>query len=184
MKPKQYFFVLLGIIAALIVAGGFGYYWAMERVKATSTQLSQNLADQAAAQDTLDNLSQLKVQYSREIVPLLPLINEALPSDKNQTEILAQLQYIAGEAGLSLSSVTFPSPVGLPSAVSQTVPAGIALALPVNFQLQGSFDQLQTFLTKVENLSRLTNVTTLSVARPDRTKPIIYTMTLNAYVKP
>ncbi len=184
MTPKQFFFVLLGGIVALVAAGGGGYYYALSSVKVTSDRLATQLAEQNAADEQLSYLAKLKNQYQRDIVPILPLIEEALPRTKHQSEILAQLQRVAGESGLAITSVAFASPTGLPTTTSQTIPSGGVLAFPINFQVQGSYGQLQSFLTKVETLSRFTNVTTLSVTRPDKSKPIIYSMTVNAYVKP
>jgi len=184
MKPKQFFYVLIGIIAGLLAIGGVGYYFALTNVKATSDKLATQLAEQAAADEQSQYVSRIKTQYAHDIVPILPLIDDALPRSKNQTEILAQLQRIASESGLTIASISFASPIGLPTNTSQTVAVGGVLALPINFQVQGSFAQLQTFLTKVETLNRFTNVTTLSVSRADKTKPIVYAMTVNAYVKP
>jgi Tfp pilus assembly protein PilO len=184
MTPKRFFFVLLGIGVLLVAIAGTGYYFALNFVQSTRDRLATQLAQQAAADDQLGYLGKLKTQYTRDIVPILPLIDQALPHTKNQTEILSQLQTIAGESGLTISQVTFASPSGLPNATSQTIPSAGVLALPISFQVSGSFAQLQTFLTKVETLSRFTNVTTLSVTRPDKSKPIIYAMTVNAYVKP
>ncbi len=184
MSPKKFFFILLGGLSVLILASGSGYYFALGNIKTTSTKLSQQLADQSSASTTLDQLTKLQYQYNHEIKPIIPLIDAALPRTKNQTAILAQLQNLAGSAGLSLTSVAFPSPVGLPTNTSQTVQTGAALALPITFQLQGTYQQLQTFLTSVENLNRFTNVTNLAISRPDKSKPIVYSMTVNAYVKP
>jgi Tfp pilus assembly protein PilO len=184
MKPKQFFFVLIGVIGVLLAAGGGGYYFALQQVAATSQRLSVQLGEQGAADGQLQELTRVKNQYDREVVPLLPLIEEVLPRTKNQTEILAQLQRIAAESGLNLGAVTFASPQGLPGPTSQTTKSGAVLALPINFQVQGSFAQLQSFLTKVETLNRFTNVTNLVVTRPDKARPIVYTMNVNAYVKP
>ena len=184
MTPKRFFFILLGIGVLVLGAAGTGYYFALTFVQSTSTRLAAQMAEQTAADDKLSYLAKLKAQYTRDIVPILPLIEQALPRTKNQTEVLAQLQTIAGESGLVISQVTFASPTGLPTATSQTIPSGGVLALPISFQVSGSFAQLQNFLTKVETLSRFTNVTTLSVTRPDKAKPIIYSMSVNAYVKP
>jgi len=184
MNPKKFFFILLGGLSVLVLAAGGGYYYALGNIKTTSAELSQQLADQDAAATTIDQLTKLQNQYNHEIKPIIPLIDVALPRTKNQTEILAQLQTIAGGVGLSLASVAFPSPVGLPTNTSQTVATGTVLALPITFQLQGSYSQLQAFLTSVENLNRFTNVSTLAISRPDKTKPITYSMTINAYVKP
>jgi len=77
-----------------------------------------------------------------------------------------------------------PSPVGLPTSVSQTIKSGTVLAMPISFQLSGNYDQLQQFTAKVESLNRFTNVTNLAISRPDKTKPIVYSIALNAYIKP
>ncbi len=185
MKPKQFFYILVGVAVALAGAAGYGYYYALTMVTTTGTQLATQLGQQNAADNQIEYLGRLQNQYNREIVPILSRLDDVLPHTKNQTELLAQLQTLAASAGLTISSVTFTSPQGLPTNVTQTIPAGSGvLALPINFQVSGSFAQLQSFLTSVENLSRFTNVTTLSITRPDKTKPIVYAMTVNAYVKP
>lgn len=184
LKPKQFFFGLLAVNVVLLAAGAAGYYVALGHIKTTSDRLSQQLAEQAAAESQLSDLAKTDAQYRHDIVPILPLLDTTLPRSKNQTEILAQLQQLAGDSGITLANVSFTSPSGLPTATSQTVKAGPVLALPITFQLNGSFNQLQTFLGKVEKLSRFTNVTTLAVTRPDKTKPITYNITLNVYVKP
>ncbi|HSX02043.1 MAG TPA: type 4a pilus biogenesis protein PilO [Candidatus Saccharimonadia bacterium] len=184
MKPKQLFFILIAITTLLVAAGGAGYYYALTTVQTTQTKIADQEAQSNAADAEIQYIGKLSTQYAHEIVPILPLIDEALPRTKNQTEILAQLQSLAGGAGLAISSVTFASAQGLPTNTSQTVASGGVLALPISFQVQGSYAQLQTFLTSVENLSRYTNVTTLAITRPDKTKPIVYAMTVNAYVKP
>jgi Tfp pilus assembly protein PilO len=184
MTPKRFFYLLLGSGLLVLVAAGVGYYYALTFIQGTQNQLATQLAEQSAADDQLTYLGKLKNQYAHDIVPILPLIEQALPHTKNQTELLSQLQQIAQESGLSITSVSFTSGQGLPTATSQTVQNGTVLALPISFQISGSFTQLQTFLTKVETLSRFTNVTTLSVTRPDKSKPIVYSMTVNAYIKP
>jgi len=184
MKPKQFFFVVLGMIVVLAAAGGAGYYFAFTKLKAKAATESQLLADQSAASDEIDRLTRLKHQYDRDIVPILPLIDEALPKDKKQTEILAQLQTIASDVGLRIDSISMPRPLGLPTSVSQTIKAGNVLALPISFQLSGSYAQLQTFTSRVENLNRFTNITNLAINHTDKTKPIVYSISLNAYIKP
>jgi len=184
MKPKQFFLVLLGVFGVAVVVGGGGYYFAMKQLTAQSTALATDLAAQKDADAQLESLGRLKHQYERDIVPILPLLDEALPRDKKQTEILAQLQNIATQVGLQIASVSMPSPLGLPTSVSQTVKSGAVLALPISFQLSGTYDQLQEFTSRIENLNRFTNITNLGISRPDKTKPIVYSIALNAYIKP
>lgn len=183
MTPKKYFFTLLGIIVLLIAASGYGYYYAVTRINASKAELAMTLTDQEAAQQQLDDMAKLRIQYNRDILPILPRIIDALPRTKNQTEILAQLQSIATESGLSLTNVSLPSAAGLPGDTSQTVKTGTVLALPISFQLQGTYAQLQAFLTRVENLSRFTNVTSLAISHAEKNN-VTYSMTVNAYIKP
>jgi Tfp pilus assembly protein PilO len=184
MKPKQFFMVLLGIFAAIVLVGAGGYYLALQKLNADSAALGAQLAAQSAADEQIETLDRLKRQYDRDIVPILPLLEEALPRDKKQTEILTQLQSLATDAGLEITSISMPSPVGLPTSVSQTIKAGAVLALPISFQLSGSYDQLQRFTARVESLNRFTNITNLAISRPDKNKPIVYSIALNAYIKP
>jgi Tfp pilus assembly protein PilO len=183
MTPKKYFFILLGTIVLLIAASGYGYYVAVIRINTSKADYANTLAEQATAQQQLDDIDQLRNQYNRDVLPILGRINDALPHTKNQTEILAQLQSIASASGLALTNVTLPSAVGLPDNTSQTIKSGTVLALPISFQLQGSYSQLQTLLTKVENLSRFTNVTSLAISHDDKSN-VTYSMTVNAYIKP
>jgi Tfp pilus assembly protein PilO len=184
MKPKQFFYVVLGMIAVLALAGGGGYYLVWKQLQTQSATLATQLAEQKAVGDQIETLERLRRQYNRDIEPILPLMDAALPRDKKQTEILAQLQNIAQQVGLTIAAVSMPSPIGLPTSVSQTVKAGTVLALPINFQLAGSYTQLQDFTVKVENLNRFTNITILGISHPDKTRPIVYTISLNAYIKP
>lgn len=184
MKPKQYFMILIGFFAALVLAGGGGYYLALKELKSQSAKLSVGLATQADADTKIETLGRLKRQYTKDIEPILPLLDNALPRDKKQTEILAQLQSLAAQSGLEITSVNMPSPIGLPTTISQTIKSGAVLALPISFQLSGSYDQLQQFTSRVEKLNRFTNITNLAISRPDKAKPIVYSIALNAYIKP
>ncbi|GAC1372938.1 MAG: hypothetical protein NVSMB39_7190 [Candidatus Saccharimonadales bacterium] len=184
MKPKQFFYILIGLFGAVVIAGGAGYYKALKQMKTQSTQLSSGLAAQADADSKIENLTRLQHQYNRDIQPILPLLDQSLPRDKKQTEILTQLQTIASQVGLQITAISMPSPLGLPTSTSQTVRSGTVLALPITFQLAGSYDQLQQFTSRVENLNRFTNITNLAITRIDKSKPIIYSIALNAYIKP
>jgi hypothetical protein len=95
MKPKRFFFVVLGIGLVILAASGYGYYWARQQLVAQSGALGSKLAMQHDEDQQIAALQHTQLQYNREIVPILELIDEALPRDKKQTEILAQLQNIA-----------------------------------------------------------------------------------------
>jgi Tfp pilus assembly protein PilO len=186
MKPKQYFFVLLGILVVIIGGGGYGYYYALQQLKGQSAQMSTDLAEEAAAQTQIQSLQELEGNYNHNVVPMLPMIYAAIPTGKNQTEILAQIERIAENDGViqPFKSVSMPAPAGLPSTYSQTNKVGAVLALPISFEADGSYSQLQQFTYDLEHLNRYTNVVSLSINATDKSKPIAYTFTVNAYVYP
>jgi len=184
MKPHQLTIILGLALTVLLGLAGTGYYYGVRYLTTGTATLRTDLTEDAQAQADLDAITKAKSHYTKQIAPVVPLINAALPQTKEQTTILAQIERLAVGNGLVLSGVTMPGPVGLPSATSQTAAVGTALALPINFQVSGTYGQLQAFLSQLETLNRSTNVTTLTVSRPDPTKPIIYSVTLNAYVKP
>lgn len=184
MKPQTFTYILIGILAGLLLAGGGGYYYAVGYLKSESAKMSAHMGELEASEKRLAALSRAKRQYDQEVLPNASLIEAALPRSKSQSEVLAQLQRVAAANGLQITSIQMPSPVGLPSDVSQTVKAGSVLALPITFKIEGSYAQLQSFLRGVENLGRFTNITSLNITRPDPRRPIQYAVTLNAYIMP
>lgn len=189
MKPKTFFYTLIGILVALIIFGSAGYYFATKRLTDRTNQLKSTMLELAAADDQIAELTALKSRL-KKIEPSLPLIEAALPKTKRQSEFLLQLQSLAASRGLSVPSVSIGAPgtaagtSALPSATSQTAKAGDALVMPLTLQLSGSYDQLSGFLRDLERLNRYANVTSLTIAKADRSRTLSFTIGLNAYIKP
>lgn len=184
MKAKQFFFVSLGILAILVAGGAAGYYLASRLVQAKTTTLRHRLASQTVTDDEINSLANMKKAYEK-LQPLIPAIDAALPRSKQQSEIALQLRSLAASSGLSLPSINFSASTG-PAPTSQTVkgPSGV-LALPISFQLTGTYPQLQSFLRSLENLNRYTGVSSLSISRKDeRLKILNFSLIVNVYIKP
>ena len=180
MTPRKFFYILLGALALILVAGGYAYYYATTSLQEGTIKVSQRLGDQQLANERLAQLDDLKQQYQR-LQPLLPTINSALPAQKDQTRLALQLRNIASKSGMSLDGLTFPASTA-PGPVSQTVKVGDVLAIPVTFQLIGTYEQLQQFLQLQENLDRYTSVTSLTISS-DRSG-LSFNISLTAYLKP
>lgn len=183
MKPKQFFYVLLGIVVVAIGLGGAGYYYAMQYVRTQSTQLATEQAIQETAAQQIEQVDTLGAEYQKQVVPIMSLINDALPTDKNQTEILAQIERLAADNNMSVGTISMPNPTGLPSGASQTVSLGDVLALPIDFSVTGPYASLQTFTQALENLDRFTNITSLTI-QGQAGGIAEYTYNLDAYIKP
>lgn len=182
MKPQKFFWILMGALIILLGAGGTGYYFAVRYVGTAQQKLAQQYMAQNDADLQIQEITKLKAQYKHDVVPLQQKIEATLPRTKNQTEILAQLQRLATDSGLQISSVSFPNSAN-PTATSQAVKSGLVLALPVSFQTTGTYAQLETFLAKLESLNRFTSITNLAVSKVDA-KKISFSINMNAYFKP
>ncbi len=182
MKPQKFFWILIAALIVLLGIGATGYYFAVKYLGSAQTKLENQYIAQNDAEMQIQEITVLRSQYKREIVPLQQKIDATLPRTKNQTEILAQLQRLATDSGLQISSVSFPNSVN-PSATSQAVKSGLVLALPVSFQTTGTYTQLETFLAKLESLNRFTSITNLAVSKVDA-KKISFSINMNAYFKP
>jgi len=182
MKSKRFFFVLVGICVVLAGGLGAGYYFEIGHIKTESIKLSRQQADATLAGEQLDQLGDLKQQFA-EIQPVLTKLNIALPNQKNQSTVILQIQQLAANAGMTLPSASFQASSGLPSATSQTVVSNGVLALPISFQLSGSYAQLQTFLQQLEQLSRYNDVTALAITKSQTSSALAFSISLNMYMK-
>lgn len=184
IRPKEFFYIAGGTLAVVLIAGGWGYYWATQQLQARTVVLQKALGDSIIASDQINQLTHLQAQY-KSLQPFIAALDEALPTTKEQSEITLQLQTLTQQSDMSIASITFENDAGLPDSTSQTVTAGAVLQFPITFQLTGSFQQLETFLTQLEALNRYTDVTSLSIAKSSTNSNILtYTITLNAFLKP
>ncbi len=181
MNAKKFFFVMSGLLAIIIVAGGAAYYYASKNLHDGTQELAQKLGDEQLADDKLAQLQDLQKQYER-IQPMIPAIYAALPEQKLQSQIAVQLRSIASASGMKLDTLNFSAST-TPGPTSQTVQAGSILAVPVTFQLSGTYDQLQQFLNRQEHLSRYSSITSLAISAGD-TSSLSYDITLNVFIKP
>jgi Tfp pilus assembly protein PilO len=180
MNPKKFFYVLAGLLAALVIAGGAAYYLASQSLHTGTVTLSHQLGDEQIVDQKVSQLEDLDKQYQR-LKPSIPAIFDALPDQKLQSQIALQLRSIAGSSGMKLDTINFTASTA-PGPVSQTVQAGSILAVPVTFQLKGSYDQLQRFLDQQEHLNRYSSITSLGITSSGSS--LSYDITLNVFIKP
>lgn len=180
MNPQKFFHVLAGILAVIVLGGGTGYYFASSMLNDNTVTLSQRLADKDLADEKLSKYQDLRKQYNK-LAPVLDQLDQALPTDKRQSELSLQLQNIASASGMRIDSITFATST-TPGPTSQTTKVGDVLALPVTFQLHGTYNQLQSFLQKQERLNRYTSMTALDISGGG--SALNFGIQLNAFLKP
>src|SRR4051812_24948965 len=110
MKPKQFFYVALGLLAMVLAGGVAGYYYALQYLHQQSAVMAAQLAEQREADGQIAQLMNLQRKYNRDVIPILPVIDRALPHDKKQTEILQQIWQVGKDGGTPLTGITVPAP--------------------------------------------------------------------------
>lgn len=182
MTPKIFTFTLTGLVALLVGGIGYGYLMGKQIVTSSTNQLAVALADRDQADQTIGQLIELKRQYNQDVEPLLPKVDAFLPTSKQQSQVLLQLEALAGRHGVGISNINMPAPASVPSNTSQAVASGGLYALPITATVSGSYPNLQAFLKDVEQLNRFVNVANLTIGQTQGT--LTYTLQLNAYFKP
>ena len=182
MTPKRFSFALIGLLVMLAGGIGYGYWVGKATVSASTTKLSGALADRDQADQTISQLIELKRQYEQDVVPVMPKVDAFLPTSKQQSQVLLQLETLASRHNVNISVINMPNPASAPSSTSQAVASGGLFALPITMNTSGSYSNLQSFLKDVEQLNRFVNVTTLTIGSSD--SGLTYNLQLNAYFKP
>ncbi len=194
LQPKTFTYVLIGTIVALTLIGTVGFYFATKFMTAQKEALRQAKTDLYLAVQHNQQLVELKVKYSKASQKL-DEITAAMPSQKQQPEIIVQLKSEAEKIGFDLQSIQF---TGMASSVqkgktkdpnlTQTTKKGDIYILPVSLKLKGTFKQLSDYLTIIENLSRYNSAVSINIVKENESQSSTserdITILLNTYLKP
>jgi type IV pilus assembly protein PilO len=152
--------LILGILGIVIVV--IGYYFLL------LSPLLQSLNEQAQAQeDKQAQLEQVQQEVneleevrrnSPEIQRQLLELSKRVPTQPQIPTLVVQVEEIADASGVTQLSVD-PEPPTAPAG------GGDYQVVPVTMQFDGTYDQMQDFLLRTRNLTRLVTVTDLTYCR-------------------
>jgi type IV pilus assembly protein PilO len=152
--------LILGILGIVIIVIGF-YFLLL-------SPLLQSLNEQAQArEDKQDQLEEVQQQVneleevrskSPEIERQLLELSKRVPTQPQIPTLVVQVEEIADASGVTQLSVD-PEPPTAPAG------GGDYQVVPVTMQFDGTYDQMQDFLLRTRNLTRLVTVTDLSYCR-------------------
>lgn len=210
MKPKKFFFIMVGLFSLSLIGGGAMLYLAnnvlekrsgsVVELKLGSAEIEAQLSAYQAAKKDVEKYSYLN-----------DIISSALPQDKDQARTVREIFLLAQQAGIIIKSVQFPSSTlgavtAAPAAGTTTTatPAAITQAKPVT-GLNGvysietvvtpyaddkinivTYDQLISFLKKIESNRRAMQVSSIQLnpLGQSSSDSISFTVTLNIFIKP
>lgn len=184
MKPRQLYYVLfasLGVIALATLA----IFWLLHGQLNNRISTLQRLSgDIAIENEQLEHLKKLAADLEA-IEPLANKVQEVLPAQKQQDEVVAQISAIVRKNGLQLSGLTFESTKGLPDERSQTESSTISgiLLMPVHFTTESSYSKLVNLLQSFERQQRFMRVSTMEIGR-NNDGSIKANIALEVFLKP
>lgn len=179
-----------GTLILTFVALSFFSVFAISPTLSTITDLRKQLADNQAADSALKtkikNLSTLQQAYA-SLTPDLSYIDAAIPKNPNVIQLLAQIQGLSQDANVSLLSLQV-SDVSLITSKQSAVKKSsgeVAPSFAFLIRVQGSSDQLVSFLSKFISFDRITTIDSISYIT-DTKLNTVPTMTIhaNAYYLP
>jgi hypothetical protein len=209
MSPKRFSLVLLvclSLLGILALGGAVGGKVLLEKQSDKLTELKLQSKVQEQQQNSLTKAKKDIAAYSE----LNTIAKTLVPRDKDQAKTVREIASIASESGVSLQFISFPtSTLGQkPASSSNDGTSGSAAAasnsltqlkpvsglegvyqMDINVQSStsklASFDQLTTFLSKLEKNRRTAQVSSLTVNPDSKNRNLIsFSLTITVYVKP
>lgn len=158
LKLPTYQRVLILSILLLVVIGGFVYLFYLPKQEEYRDLQERNRTLMAKLQEDrriANNLPKFKAEYEKMQQQLNQALTE-LPNEKEIPNLLTSIASLAKENGLDVLRFR---PGG-------EIAKGFYAEVPVQLELVGSFHDVALFFQAVGNLSRIVNITNLTIGNP------------------
>ena len=192
MSAKKFFIVMIALLTLSVAAAVGAIYNGTKFLSKKSLELSEKMAEKDAQVDVIQRIKSSS-SNTKDLEQLKVLVNEVLPIDKRQGELVADFLYTAtSEAGLPVSSISTISfsgnakPDALSGAIkSKSVPE--VYDYPFTIQLKSiPYTKLLDFLGQIEKNKRIITVDNIQLT-PSATNPSdieSISLSLKTYLKP
>lgn len=170
MKQNQLSQLFSIILLFFIILGGVFFVMPMrENIAILDVQKVASADELQQLQSQYDSLAQVAAQVDASSGAKVELLN-AVPVGIDEGKLLDEIVSIADEFEVTMNSVSFSK--------SSDNDFGNILGVTANFK--GSYEQLVSFLQKIENAKRLMRVTALSVQLTS-TEDSIFNLSIETY---
>lgn len=146
----------VAVALALLVGGGFYYFWMMDKFDERDTKTAR-LDDLQREINALEVTARRLAEFEREVALLeakLETLKRILPPAKETPDLMRKVQSLAAQSNLTIRTFT-------PGA---TVNREFYQEWPINVAVDGSYHNLGMFFDRVRQLERLVNMGSLKVA--------------------
>lgn len=171
------------IIVLIIIVGGAVIYW---QINLYITQSNKNKAQDlyiSALKTKQQNLEKLKPNYEKITakgsngLSDADLILQAMPSDKGFDSLIAMIEKIGAESGVTVNSISQGKDKKGGSGISGVI------TYPVDVDLEGDYKGILEFLTKTEKSARVMNFASMKLSGDIGSNKNSAKVTMNVYYK-
>jgi hypothetical protein len=203
LNSKLIFFIMCGV-AALLAVGALALTFLGSNWLAKKTN---SLTELKLENAVLDEQKRSVTQAQKDIetyAELEQIAKKVVPQDKDQARTVRGIIQLAGESGISIASISFPSSTlgltgagsgvaktGGPSSLTQVKPVeGIAGVYQLEITIQSTpdttnFTKLLDFLKRLEANRSTSQVSSLTITPNSSNRALLtFSMVINAYIKP
>lgn len=156
MPLKRKLLVLLVIVGTLV---GCFYYFSIDSEYTKIDQSRKQLADLEKQRLEKQAIANNLAKFRREVERLNQDLKDAvtlLPNEAEIPELLQKVSELVEKSGLQMDVFELQG----------ESPQGFYAKVPVNMEVTGSFHEVVVFLDKLSKLSRIVNVTNISLVEP------------------
>jgi type IV pilus assembly protein PilO len=152
--------LILGILGIVIVVIGYYFLLLSPLLQSLNEQAQAREDKQAQLEEVQQQVNELEEvrRNSPEIERQLLELSKRVPTQTQIPTLVVQVQEIADASGVTQLTVE-PGDAAAPAG------GGDYRVVPVTMQFNGTYDQMQDFLLRTRNLTRLVTVTDVSYCR-------------------
>jgi type IV pilus assembly protein PilO len=152
--------LILGILGIVIVVIGYYFLLLSPLLQSLNEQAQAREDKQAQLEEVQQQVNELEEvrRNSPEIERQLLELSKRVPTQPQIPTLVVQVQEIADASGVTQLTVE-PGDAAAPAG------GGDYRVVPVTMQINGTYDQMQDFLLRTRNLTRLVTVTDVSYCR-------------------
>jgi type IV pilus assembly protein PilO len=152
--------LILGILGIVIVVIGYYFLFLSPLLQSLNEQAQAREDKQAQLEEVQQQVNELEEvrRNSPEIERQLLELSKRVPTQPQIPTLVVQVQEIADASGVTQLTVE-------PGDAASPAGGGDYRVVPVTMQFNGTYDQMQDFLLRTRNLTRLVTVTDVSYCR-------------------
>jgi len=158
-KTQKFTTIFLTILASILL-GVFAINPTLSTIGNLQKQIDDDKFVENKLEEKINNLSILQEKYT-SIENDLPIVYSAVPKNTEMSLAIGQFQSIAKNSNIKIDAIQTFGPVDLISAP----PYGPYSSFDFEISGKGSYEDIKTFITNLDNFQRIINISNISLSK-------------------